>query len=217
MIICILAGGPLELVPDLNQYKDRQDIVWAGVDRGVYSLIRMGIQPHEAFGDFDSVSPDELRFLQEHLVHLHIYPSEKDQTDLEIALDWAVKQKPEKIILFGATGGRADHYLANVQLLAQRGLLDNPDTQLILEDKTNILYVKTPGTFHVSSLRGKKYISFIPLTLEVNGITLKGFKYPLENRNITLGSTLCISNELLYEEGTFSFEEGILLVVRSSD
>ncbi|MBM7692313.1 thiamine pyrophosphokinase [Peribacillus deserti] len=217
MIICILAGGPLELVPDLHPYKDRPDVIWAGVDRGVYSLIRIGIQPNEAFGDFDSVTSEELNFLQEQLGHLHIYPSQKDQTDLEIALEWAMSKKPEKIILFGATGGRADHYLANIQLLAQPGLINQPQSHIYIEDTTNILFLKTPGTYGVKKLQNKKYISFIPITPEIKGITLRGFKYPLENRNISMGSTLCISNELLYEDGTFSFEEGILLVVRSSD
>ena len=62
----------------------------------------------------------------------------------------------------------------------------------------------------------KKYISFVPLTLKLRS-TLDGFKYPLKNRHISIGSTLCISNELISDNGTFSFSEGILLVIRSSD
>jgi thiamine pyrophosphokinase len=63
----------------------------------------------------------------------------------------------------------------------------------------------------------KKYVSFVPLTLNVKGLNLEGFKYPLKDRHITIGSTLCISNELIGDNGTFSFSEGILLVIRSND
>ena len=63
----------------------------------------------------------------------------------------------------------------------------------------------------------KKYISFVPVSLNINGLTLEGFKYPLKDCHISIGSTLCISNELIRDYGTFSFSEGILIVVRSSD
>ncbi|WP_026692075.1 thiamine diphosphokinase [Peribacillus kribbensis] len=217
MMIYILAGGPLELVPDLLNYKNNKEIIWAGVDRGVYSLLQLGITPDKAFGDFDSVTGSELELLQTTLFSMDIYPAEKDLTDLEIALEWARAQNPDGIRIFGATGGRADHFLANIQLLTKSHLQRKTDIPIYIEDKTNIIYVKTPGSWNIESIPEKKYISFIPLTLEVKGITLKGFKYPLDNRNITMGSTLCISNELLSNIGTFSFIEGIILVVRSND
>jgi thiamine pyrophosphokinase len=65
--------------------------------------------------------------------------------------------------------------------------------------------------------KGLKYVSFIPISHEVHGITLEGFKYPLKNCHIHLGSTLCISNELINELGTFSFHDGIILMIRSRD
>ena len=62
-----------------------------------------------------------------------------------------------------------------------------------------------------------KYISFIPMTTSVENLTLTGFKYPLNNEHISFGSTLCISNELITNLGTYSFTKGILLVIRSAD
>ena len=61
------------------------------------------------------------------------------------------------------------------------------------------------------------YVSFVPVTEIVEGITLFGFKYPLTNKTIEWGSTLCISNELVEEKGTFSFTSGILMLIRSTD
>jgi thiamine pyrophosphokinase len=74
-----------------------------------------------------------------------------------------------------------------------------------------------PGTHTIKKIPEKKYISFVPLTLDVANLTLEGFKFPLQNRHISVGSTLCISNELINQYGTFSFSEGILIVIRSHD
>ncbi|MCM3767967.1 thiamine diphosphokinase [Neobacillus niacini] len=215
MVINILAGGPEELLPDLTEYNTENE-VWVGVDRGVFHLLSRNIQPMMAFGDFDSVSERELAFIESKITNLKRFKPEKDETDTELALNWAVAQKPEEIRLFGATGGRLDHLLANVQLLT-KPLSQGISTKISLIDRKNIAYLAGPGTYTVEKMLEKKYISFVPLTLNVSDLTLRGFKFPLENRHISIGSTLCISNELISEYGTFSFSEGILIVIRSHD
>ncbi|WP_338452013.1 thiamine diphosphokinase [Niallia oryzisoli] len=215
MIIHLLGGGPVDLLPNFNLYRD-QKIVWAGVDRGVYTLIDNGIIPDIAFGDFDSVSDTEFGIIKESVYELKKYKPEKDETDMEHALNWAIEQKPHLIRMFGSTGGRLDHMFGNIQLLLKAST-DNQFIEIEMIDRQNILFIKTPGEYSIRKIAEKRYISFIPLSNEVNGITLKGFKYPLKNRHISLGSTLCISNELLGDYGTFSFSEGILMIVRSTD
>ena len=215
MNINILAGGPDELLPNLNEYKGETEI-WVGVDRGVYTLIKKEITPIIAFGDFDSVTEEELIIIKEHVMDMKRFKPEKNETDMELALNWAVEQKPELIRIFGATGGRLDHLLANVQLMF-KPLMEAANVNIFLIDKQNILSLKGPGSYKINKRLDKKYISFVPLTLEVKGLTLHGFKYPLKNRHISIGSTLCISNELISDNGTFSFSEGILLVIRSND
>ncbi|MDR6997948.1 thiamine diphosphokinase [Neobacillus niacini] len=215
MIINILAGGPEKDLPELDLYSDT-DAVWVGVDRGVYQLLKRNITPEIAFGDFDSVTPEELVFIESEVNHLNRYQPEKNETDMELALDWALKQNPVKIRLFGATGGRLDHLFANVQLLIH-SLLQQNQSPIYIIDRFNEVCVKGPGSFQIAKRSDKKYISFIPVTQGVENLTLEGFKYPLKNRHISLGSTLCISNELISEHGTFSFTEGILIVIRSHD
>ncbi len=215
MIIHIVAGGPGGELPDLRRHNG-EDVVWVGVDSGVYKLLSLNIEPAYAFGDFDSISKEQFRLIKNTTKNIHIFQPEKDVTDLEIALDWALKQNPRAIKIFGATGGRIDHFLANIQLLT-RPVLAGRKLPVEIIDKTNIIYAKGPGTHLIKRLQDKKYVSFIPATPVVKGLTLKGFKYPLVNGDVSFGSTLCISNELISEEGTFSFTEGILLVVRSSD
>lgn len=215
MIINILAGGPEDLLPDLTKYLAEEGI-WVGVDRGVFHLLKRKIMPVIAFGDFDSVSPLEFSYIQSQVADLMRYKPEKDETDMELALNWAINQKPRIIRLFGATGGRLDHLFANVHLLINP-LKEKSPTSIFLIDRHNIICLKEPGSYTVEKNSVEKYISFVPLTLNVSNLTLDGFKFPLKNRHISLGSTLCISNELISEYGTFSFSEGILIVIRSHD
>ncbi|MFP5111235.1 thiamine diphosphokinase [Bacillaceae bacterium C204] len=215
MIINILGGGPEDLLPNLTEYLAKDEI-WVGVDRGVYHLLKRNITPAIAFGDFDSVSSEELKFIEDNVTELKKYQPEKDETDMELALNWALNQHPSIIRIFGATGGRLDHLFANVHLLLNP-FKEKNEVDVFLIDRSNIIFIKEAGSYTIEKMNTKKYISFVPLTLNIRNLTLKGFKFPLENRHISIGSTLCISNELISDYGTFSFSEGILIVIRSHD
>lgn len=213
MIIHVVVGGPKKDMPDLQMY-NQEDIIWVGADRGVYYLLEAGITADRAFGDFDSVTTEELDLIKSKIVHIEQFKPEKDETDIELALNWAIAQKPEEIKIFGATGGRMDHTLVNIQLL-NKSIESGISMQII--DKQNIVTIKEPNEHVIHKNDEYPYISFIPLTYKVSGINLVGFKYGLIDKTINMGSTLCVSNELDLEKGTYSFSEGILLVVRSKD
>ncbi len=211
VLIHIVGGGPRHLLPDLRSY-DGSDVQWVGVDRGTKALLDFGLRPVRAFGDFDSLPAEEVKRLREMLPELDIWPAEKDKTDMEIALDWAVRQTDGAIRLFGATGGRLDHLFGNVELL-----LKYAGRPIELIDRQNVLTVHLPGVHTVARDERYRYVSYIPISETVAELTLIGFKYPLTNCHISRGSTLCISNELIQSSGTFSFSEGILMMIRSSD
>jgi thiamine pyrophosphokinase len=214
MIIHIVAGGPARLIPDLTDYK-KESITWVGVDRGLYYLLQQGIVPSIGVGDFDSVSEEELKWMQLMCENFSISPAEKDQTDLELALDWALKQKPRQIRLFGVTGGRLDHSLATIQLLT-KGFSQTVEIEIL--DQQNSLTLLEPGTYKINRDSTYSYISFLPFTNSVRGITLsEDFKYPLINYEAKWGTSLCVSNELITETGTFSFNRGIVIMVKSKD
>ncbi len=213
MIIHIVAGGPVKMIPSFTQYNEN-DVTWIGVDRGLLTLLKQGVIPAKGIGDFDSVSHSELEWIKEKYSQLDIVPAEKDQTDTELAIDWAIAQNPEKILVFGATGGRLDHALANIQLL-MKGITQEVVIEII--DTQNVLSLVSPGNYNIEKTKCYSYISFLPFTKVVKGMTLTGFKYPLKNRNIEWGTTLCISNEIIEERGTFSFSDGIVIMVKSKD
>ncbi|MFC0524093.1 thiamine diphosphokinase [Pontibacillus salicampi] len=211
--VAIVGGGPREHIPDLTVYVE-EEIIWIGADHGSLSLLDQGIIPNHAVGDFDSVTAEEKDDIMEQAHQFKEYPAEKDETDLEIALRTAYKYNPTVLYLFGVTGGRLDHELINIQLLYP---LHQKQIRGVVIDKGNWVELKEPGLHEVAHSDRYPHISYIPLTPEVSGLTLSSFYYPLENATVTWGSTLCISNKLISEKGTFSFEEGILLLVKSRD
>lgn len=215
MEIHILAGGPQQLLPNLENY-DCEETIWIGVDRGALFLMKEGIEPHHVFGDYDSVTVSELEEIKKTGAKMHTYEKEKDATDLALALAWALEQGARKIRIFGATGGRLDHHLANIYLLLH-GLEKSNSQEIELLDQQNLVFLKQPGSYTLAHDARRKYVSFIPFTTSVENITLRGFKYDLQARDVPLGSTLCISNEIIEKIATYSFSKGTLLVIRSSD
>ena len=135
MIYILLAAGPVENIPPLFSLKEKfPNATWIGVDRGVYHLLSHHINPKIAIGDFDSLSKEEKKKLEKENLSFFLYPTEKDKTDLELAIDWTISQRAKEIIILGATGGRLDHFLMNVQLL-QKGLEKNINITIV--DKGN--------------------------------------------------------------------------------
>ncbi|MFD1849099.1 thiamine diphosphokinase [Oceanobacillus bengalensis] len=209
--VAIVANGPIESIPDLRIYQKDIDC-WIGADRGAFVLAEQGISMEYAIGDFDSIDEQEKESLKEHTNSYREFPAEKNETDLELAVRQALELEPTKIYFFGVTGGRLDHEIANIQLLYQ---IRKKGVQGIIIDKQNYIELTFPGTYHLTQDESYENISFIPFSSEVEGITLTNFYYPLENKTISWGSTRCISNKLLSNNGTFSFSKGILLFVKS--
>ncbi|ASK63541.1 thiamine diphosphokinase [Virgibacillus phasianinus] len=211
--IGIVANGPEELIPSLKHYQDNVD-VWIGADRGSLTLLSNQIRPDYALGDFDSINQQEQIRIEKESKYFLKFNVEKDQTDLEIAIDKALELKGERIYFFGVTGGRLDHGLVNIQSLY---VLLKQECSGIIIDKSNCVELFTPGSYRINSEKEFPNISFVPFSQHVSGLSLKGFYYPLQNYNLTWGSTRCISNKLLLNNGTFSFDKGILLLIKSRD
>ncbi|MBF2514758.1 thiamine diphosphokinase [Listeria marthii] len=212
-IIHIMVGGPASEIPDLKQYTNA-DISWVGVDRGAKRLLDRGIVPAIAMGDFDSLTTEELADLKTKVDEVLEFPAEKDETDTEIGLSWAMEEHPDVIRIFGATGGRLDHLLANLMMLTKpRFLAAVPVVELI--DRYNYIKMYTPGSYTIEKLPDKKYVAFTTMK-DVTGLTLKGFAYPLDNATYPVGSALS-SNEFVEPVGEFSFTSGMILLTQSND
>jgi len=180
---------------------------WAGVDHGVYLLLKDGIIPKYTYGDFDSITEKERRFIDETL-EINPVESEKDDTDLEIALLDLTERGYTSIDVYGATGGRLDHLLGNTQMLLHEKLTD---VKIRIIDTQNVVELLNKGRHEVLKNRDMKYVSFLPM-YDRTRLTLEQFKYPLEGTKLSLGSTLTISNEFTGEKGFVETSEPILMI-----
>lgn len=142
------------------------------------------------------------------------YDPEKDNTDTDIALQLAIELKSSTITIMGALGKRMDHTIANIHIL--KYALDAKIPCEIWDANNRIYLIEDTHTFYKNKTYGK-YISFIPLTSIVKGVTLKGFQYPLQNDCLSIGISLGVSNEIIEEVASIEIKSGILIVVESKD
>lgn len=195
-------------------FKMEQHSHWAGIDRGALILVENGIEPVFSVGDFDSVNEEERLILKDQL-NIHPVKAEKDDTDLALGVQKAVEQGYSSITIYGATGGRLDHFMGVIQILQKPEYLKRHISIQII-DVQNEITLLSQGEHQVKQNSTYPYISFIPLNDEVI-ISLEGFKYNLSREHLESGSTLTISNEVTTNVAKVNVEKGTVLQMRSTD
>jgi thiamine pyrophosphokinase len=221
MRIVIVSGGHIEDAFAVKWIKEHQYEYMIAVDRGMEFFHRNGLTPDLIVGDFDSVSSKVLDFYrgstETQMITLNPI---KDDTDTEFAIHKAIEKGATTITLLGATGSRLDHVLANMELLGitfrhDRG--DGTRVEMDIIDSHNRIYMTDQSIELKKDRQFGKYVSLIPVTMEVKGLTLIGFKYPLYNHTLKKFTSLGISNEITESVAAIAFKEGILLVIESRD
>ncbi len=214
MKVLIITGGKVKS-DLLKEYlkSHSYDYIIAADGGGSYAK-EVGIRPDLLLGDFDTLDKQVLKEYQEMGVEFMTFPPEKDYTDTHLALTTALAKNPEQITIFGATGTRLDHTLANIGLLTL-AVHANVKAELI-DENNRIQMMKDHLTIKKEEAWGN-YISLLAYTEKVAGIDLEGFLYPLHKAELTIGISRGISNELVKEQGTISIESGLLLVIESRD
>lgn len=212
----IVTGGSIEDAFVLKFLKQNPCDLIIAADSGMEFFYRNGLVPNEIVGDFDSVTAGILEFFRENNPQIKIrkFQPEKDETDTELALRTAINAGCKKIWLLGAIGTRLDHVLGNIHLL---GMAMEQDCECIMLDSCNRIRMLQHGMKILREEQYGEYISLFPFTPTVKGLTLRGFKYPLEKYELQCYHSLGVSNEISQDEAEISFEEGILLMVESRD
>lgn len=212
--VYIFTGGNLER-KFLHKIIFQEDDRLIGVDKGAEWLIEHDIVPDYILGDFDSAANDFLTKTKEKYGEkISIFPSEKDETDTELGMRFAISLQPKEIIIFGGTGSRLDHVLANIHVLLQGEEQNIPSSIVDSHNRIQMLLAKQKKDL---SKGDYDYVSLLPFSDEVTGITIQGFKYLIENGSMKKGTPYGISNEIIHEKGTIYIENGILLVIESKD
>ncbi|MBK5251111.1 MAG: thiamine diphosphokinase [Peptostreptococcaceae bacterium] len=171
-------------------------------DGGFNHLKNAMITPDVLLGDFDSIEklPESKSF------EILTFPKEKDFTDIELAVEYAIDRGCDSICLAGATGSRMDHSIANVFLL--RKLYESGIESEIVDEHHKMFLINGHKTLY--GFEGS-LLSLLPLDPIVRGVTLKGFEYPLENASIRMGDTIGMSNIVISKNCEIFANEGLLL------
>ncbi|MCL2166859.1 MAG: thiamine diphosphokinase [Clostridiales bacterium] len=187
-------------------------------DSGARHLVRLGKAPDVVYGDFDSLTPEELRLLEEGGCRFVRSPAEKNDTDGGIVLREALKQGFRDIRIWGALGGRPDHSFANITLLQfvflpecrELGIREEEDLpDIVIEDKGYSIFLAKKKQW----IEGRKgdFVSFFALSSEVSGFKQQGLKYQPAGDRYVSAFPLGVSNELTRERAWIDWREGVLL------
>ena len=185
----ILLGGDMK--PGDRLMEAVRDTYVIAADSGIRHAGSLNLSPNLWVGDFDSSDPD-LRVQYADVEKLS-FNSDKDMTDGEIAIDQALGRGAERLVLVGAFGGeRMEHefcHLTQAVRLAENGI------RAEVLDGTKEAYPISPGKSAELSLPIGKTFSILAFS-NLEGLTIKGAKWPLENADVDFGSSLTLSNEV---------------------
>ena len=207
--VVIIANGTLN---DLKFYRKRirEDDYLICADGGANHALAMGLIPHLVVGDLDSIDDEVRQELCRVSTEFLQYPSEKEKSDLELALDKAIELRPGKIVLIGVFGGRRmDHTFANIMLM---NVPLNCGIAVEIFDEDHEVRLVNSGV----TIKGQAgdYLSLLPLTAEVKEVVTEGLKYPLTGETLFFSSSRGLSNEFTGREASIKLRSGILLVVK---
>jgi len=177
-------------------------------DGGASNALALGLQPQVVIGDLDSLDESLHSRLEKMHCQFIVHPACKDETDLELALYYAIEHGVDEILILGALGGRIDQTLANVQLLALPEL--RSVKARILDGRQEISLIRDAAL--IEGQVGDT-VSLLPLTEEVTGIYTEGLEYALENATLYLGPSRGISNVLTSSQARIRIGQGLLLAV----
>ena len=213
----LICGGEINDEFSLVCLKQIKPDCIIGVDKGLEFCYRNHVIPDWILGDFDSISKEVIDWYREQQeIPIRQYKPEKDDTDTRLGMELALKLGSDKIFLLGATGGRLDHYMGNLQSLL---ITARKEKEGWILDEQNAITVRKAGKIciHKEEQFGK-YVSFFTVGGDVSGLTLKGFKYPLDGYDLTVAdSGLTVSNEIAAETAEVTYDRGSLLMIMSRD
>ena len=207
----IIANGMINNYQFLENLIKQSDILVCA-DGGTRHLREIKTAPDVVIGDLDSINHDDRCFLKNMDINIIQYPRKKDCSDTELAVEWAVKNKADYITLTGTTGNRLDHTLSNILLMKK---ITARGVGCRMVDEHNEIYLVSKK-IQLKGMPGE-LLSIIPVTEKVTGLTLKGLEYPLYNAEVSMGSTMGISNCFAEKNAYISIKTGLIIVTKSKD
>lgn len=215
MRVLIVTGGAIQEDFTKEYLKQEKFDLTIASDSGMEFFYRIKETPQYIVGDFDSVKPEILSwFRMQEGIEFREFCPEKDETDTELALSLAMSLGAKEICVLGATGTRIDHVIGNIHLLCKPLKKKIP---CYLIDRYNRIRLADASVRLKKQEQFGNYVSLLPLTTKVSGITLRGFKYPLTDYTMTNDNSLGVSNEIIEDIAEVEIKKGILIMIEARD
>jgi len=205
--ILIFANGELRDLTKARSLLQSDDYIICA-DGGTRHALTLGIEPDLIIGDLDSVDQEVIQRFRADGVNVVSYPQDKNETDLELAIEQAIKLNPQEILIVAALGGRLDQTLANISLLSDPRLakfhvrLDDGLEEIFLCQDRAEVHGKSGDT-----------VSLIPWQGAVSGIRTNKLRWALHDETLYPDKTRGVSNEMIDDLASVSVGSGQLLIV----
>jgi len=206
MRIIIFANGNLPNLEKARQLIRPDDFILC-VDGGTRHALALGLTPNVVIGDLDSITDEERRKMKEMDVEIIQHPVDKNETDLELAINHALNLKPSQILILAALGGRMDQTLANIALLSNSSLVTH--NLRITDGVEELFFCRDQARVEG---RAGDIVSLIPWQGEVTGVFTENLKWHLHHETLYPEKTRGISNEMISDTATVSITSGLLLI-----
>lgn len=205
-VVIVNGGGPVADWHLAALAAGLGDAAIIGVDSGVDRAHEAGLTVDIAVGDFDSVTARGLVEAERHGARMVRHPADKDRTDLELAIDLAIDEAPERIVFVSMDGGRPDHELANLLLMSDPRLKPFEVDVLLAEAHVAVVQQRRTFTGRVGDL-----VSLIPIGGSCFGVTTSGLQYPLDDETLHPSHGRGVSNVLVAPVAVVEVRTGALL------
>lgn len=206
----IFSGGTLRPGRLVQAALDSADMVIAA-DAGAKTALKFGVLPSVVIGDFDSLDEATERKLRSKGVEFIAYANEKDLTDTELALNYAVQKQAAEIVILGAIeGGRIDHILAGIFIT-----IGSKAPVKFINGDSMAWIIEGPAA---ATIKGgvNDMVSLIPLTGQADGVQTSGLKYPLDNETLFMNRSRGVSNVMTRKRASVKLSRGRLLLVQNA-
>ncbi|MSZ88258.1 MAG: thiamine diphosphokinase [Actinobacteria bacterium] len=180
-------------------------------DSGAEHAVALGLDIAIAVGDFDSIDADLLSRLEADGTTIERHPPTKDATDLELAIDVAIREGATTVILIGGHGGRVDQSYGNLLVLASPAYAAVSMHGLIGGARISVANPDRPVVFGGDV---GEYVTLLPIHGDAHGITTTGLEYALAGDSLLSGTTRGVSNVFVGPEASVSVTAGVVIVVR---
>ena len=203
----IYTGGVIH--PDnITEHPKAEDLCIAA-DQGYHNAMKLGERVDILIGDFDSIG----RVPEGDVGEIRRVPAEKDLTDTQIAVEIAVEEGADEIILIGGLSGRLDHSLSNLGILEDMYLRNLHG--YMTDGQNRVHFLRNSSTLIARS--AYKYISIVAADEVVKGVSMEGGKYPLKNQTLKRRLQYAVSNEITVNVVLISVKKGGIYIIESKD